>query len=149
MPDQILFEVSPPLENAPLNALFSAGSAGNGWPAWQDAPDTSDWQPVLRHGLVYVCAFHDEQLVGFVNIAWDGRDHAFLLDPRVHPAYRRRGIGRELVSRAAEAARERGCEWLHVDYEPDLALFYERCGFVPTAAGLLSLPSNRDGRGTA
>ena len=29
-------------------------------------------------------------------------------------------------------------EWLHVDYEPQLAPFYEPCGFRPTAAGLMS-----------
>jgi hypothetical protein len=30
-------------------------------------------------------------------------------------------------------------EWVHVDYEPSLARFYERCGFRSTAAGLLKL----------
>ena len=29
-----------------------------------------------------------------------------------------------------------GCEWLHVDYLPELTSFYEACGFRPTAAGL-------------
>jgi hypothetical protein len=40
---------------------------------------------------------------------------------------------------AAAAAREAGCEWLHVDYEASLTPFYEACGFVPTAAGLIRL----------
>jgi ribosomal protein S18 acetylase RimI-like enzyme len=65
---------------------------------------------VLEHSLVYVAAFAADALVGFVNVAWDGRAHAFLLDPRVHPEYRERGIGREVVRRAADAAREAGCE---------------------------------------
>ena len=76
-------------------------------------------------------------------VAWDGRQHAFLLEPTVHPDRRRRGIGRELVRRAEAAAREAGCEWLHVDYEPALAPFYEACGFKPTPAGLIRL----DGKG--
>ena len=128
------FELNPALANAELNVLFSAG-----WPAWQTAPDTSDWQGVLQHSLAYVCAFEGDRLIGFVNVAWDGRDHAFLLDPRVHPDHRHRGIGSELVRLAADAARAAGCEWLHVDYEADLAPFYERCGFVPTEAGLIRL----------
>jgi GNAT superfamily N-acetyltransferase len=130
------YRLSPPLANHTLNALFSVG-----WPSWQRAPDTSDWRPVLEHSLVYVCAFDEERLIGFVNVAWDGRDHAFLLDPRVDPDYRGRGIGKELVALAAKAARAALCEWLHVDYAPELATFYEGCGFKPTPAGLIDLRS--------
>jgi hypothetical protein len=45
----IEYRVSPPLTNETLNALFSIG-----WPAWQKAPDTSDWRPVLKRSLVYI-----------------------------------------------------------------------------------------------
>ena len=130
----IEYRVIPPLDNEALNALFSLG-----FPTWQTEPDSSDWQPVLRQSLSYVCAYQDGMLIGFVNVAWDGRDHAFLLDPRVHPDHRHHGIGTELVRRAAEESRAAGCEWLHVDYDADLAPFYEACGFVPTAAGLIRL----------
>jgi GNAT superfamily N-acetyltransferase len=130
----VIYCANRPVANEELNALFSAG-----WPGWQAAADTSDWQPVLDHALTYITARDDGLLVGFVNVAWDGRDHAFLLDPRVHPDYRHQGIGRELVRRAAEAAREASCEWLHVDYLPELTPFYEACGFRPTAAGVLRL----------
>lgn len=132
----IEYRHSPPLANETLNALFSVG-----WPSWQSAPDTSDWQPVLKKSLVYICAFDGERLIGFVNVAWDGRDHAFILDTRVDPDFRMRGIGKELVAQAAESARATGCEWLHVDYSPELATFYESCGFNATAAGLMQLRS--------
>jgi GNAT superfamily N-acetyltransferase len=46
-----------------------------------------------------------------------GRDHAFLLDPRVHPDQRHQGIGVALARAAAQAAAEAGCTVLHVDYE--------------------------------
>ncbi len=42
-------------------------------------------------------------------------------------------------------ARERGAEWLHVDYEDELDPFYRACGFRPTAAGLLALDSPAPG----
>ena len=93
---------------------------------------------MLARSLVYVCACDSERLVGFVYLAWDGGVHAFLLDPTVHPDYRRRGIGRELVRRGVEVARERGLEWVHVDFEPSLARFYAACGFR-TEAGLIRL----------
>jgi hypothetical protein len=40
------------------------------------------------------------------------------------------------VEAAAREATRLGAEWLHVDYEPELAPFYAECGFRPTAAGL-------------
>jgi hypothetical protein len=44
-----------------------------------------------------------------------------------------------MVRRAKEASREAGCEVLHVDFTPELAQFYERCGFEATPAGLIRL----------
>ena len=44
---------------------------------------------MLARSLTYVAAYDTvgggEQLVGFVNVAWDGGIHAFLLDTTVHP----------------------------------------------------------------
>jgi ribosomal protein S18 acetylase RimI-like enzyme len=85
----------------------------------------------------------DSSLVGFVNVAWDGGDHAFLLDTKVRPDQQRHGIGTQLVHLAAVHAKEAGCEWLEVDFDdaPGLAPFYfDVCGFRPTNAGLLHLP---------
>ena len=93
----------------------------------------------LEGSLVHAGAYDRERLIGFVNVAWDGGIHAFVLDTSVHPHYRRRGIGAALVRAAANAARERGAVWLHVDYEPQYAAFYESCGFTPSMAGLMRL----------
>ena len=92
-----------------------------------------------RHALTWVGAFAREDLVGFVHACWDGGSHAFLLDTAVHPGHRRTGVGRDLVRALAGEVRAAGCRWLHADYEPHLAAFYEGCGFRPTAAGLLDL----------
>lgn len=135
----IEYRLKPILTNVEMNALFSHGSPERGWPEWQKTPDTSDWEPVLAQSLTWVCAYASAELVGFVNVAWDGREHAFLLDARVHPGFRRQGIGKELVSRAAAAAQQAGCTVLHVDFAEGLTSFYEACGFRPTPAGLLRL----------
>ena len=87
---------------------------------------------VLPRSLAHVGAFADDRLVGFVNVAWDGDVHAFLLDTSVHPDFQREGIATSLVRRAAELARERGAQWLHVDFDPHLEGFYRGCGFRPT-----------------
>lgn len=101
-----------------------------------------DWHTQLhRHSLGWVCARdEDDELVGFVNVAWDGGVHAFILDTMVAAEARRRGIGGGLIATAVEHARAAGCEWLHVDFEDHLTAFYfEGCGFVPTNAGLIAL----------
>jgi GNAT superfamily N-acetyltransferase len=100
-----------------------------------------DWvAQVEEHSLGWACARQDAQLVGWVNVAWDGFTHAFLVDTLVSAEWRRDGIGTALVRVATEAARDAGCEWLHVDFEDHLQAFYfEACGFTPTHAGLISL----------
>lgn len=106
--------------------------------AWGEA-GPGRFQPILQRGLAHVGAYEGVKLVGFVNVAWDGGIHAFILDTCVDPAHRRQGIALRLVERAAELARQRGAHWLHVDYEPHLEGFYRQCGFGPTAAGLMRL----------
>jgi GNAT superfamily N-acetyltransferase len=129
------YVISPVVGDAELNRLFASA-----WEGHTDRP----FAPVLARSLVYICAFDADRLVGFVNVAWDGGVHAFLLDTTVAPDYQRRGIGTELVRRAAQAALHRHpqLQWLHVDYEPRLDTFYRRCGFRPTHAGLLQLTTD-------
>jgi GNAT superfamily N-acetyltransferase len=99
-----------------------------------------DWQPVLARSLGWVTAHADGKLIGFVNVAWDGGGHMFLLDTTVDPDYKRRGIGTELVRRAIELSAEAGGDWVHVDSDEVLMRdFYGGCGFLPTPAGLVNL----------
>ncbi|MFE7134728.1 GNAT family N-acetyltransferase [Streptomyces sp. NPDC057638] len=120
-------------ENAAVNALHAEGFGHR-------ALDT-DWHTqVHRHSLGWVCARRGGDLVGFVNVAWDGGVHAFVLDTLVSPGLRRNGIGAGLVATAAREARTARCEWLHVDFDDHLREFYfDACGFRPTDAGLIAL----------
>jgi GNAT superfamily N-acetyltransferase len=122
-----------PVTNEELEALHAEG--------FGHEATGFDWLARLsRHSLGWVCARRDGDLVGFVNVIWDGGAHAFILDTVVTPAVQRAGVGTSLVSAAAAGAREAGCEWLHVDFEDHLAGFYfESCGFRPTQAGLIRL----------
>lgn len=109
---------------------------------WLDAwgsREPKDFTVVLSRSLAHIGAYDGDQLVGFVNVAWDGGIHAFVLDTCVHPRVRRQGIATRMVKEATSAARDRGAKWLHVDFEPHLTGFYRKCGFMPTEAGLMSL----------
>ncbi|SCB25606.1 GNAT family N-acetyltransferase [Rhizobium multihospitium] len=126
----IEYQNDPKLENKALNALWAT--------AWGSS-SPRDFQPILSRNLAHVGAFAGARLLGFVNVAWDGGIHAFILDTCVDPEFRRRGIASTLVERARTLAGERGAEWLHVDFEPHLAGFYRGLGFAPTEAGLIRL----------
>ncbi len=98
------------------------------------------WDRIRPHSLGWVTARDaDGTLLGFVNVAWDGGVHAFLLDTTVHPDFRRQSIGRRLIEHAISVARDNGMRWLHVDFEPPPRDFYRSRGFGPTEAGLIRL----------
>lgn len=124
------YRISEPVSDEALNALM-----GEAW------PDHARMDPEVlrRYSAGWVCGYDGERLVGFVNVAWDGATHCFLLDTTVAPSHRRRGIGAALVERAVSLSRARGGDWLHVDHDDDLTPFYTACGFHPTAAGLIQL----------
>jgi GNAT superfamily N-acetyltransferase len=105
--------------------------------------DDSEWnwqELVHRHSLGWVIAREGAELIGFVNVLWDGLVHAWLQDTMVAASARGNGIGTQLVARARAGAKAAGCEYLHVDFDDHLRPFYfGACGFAPTNAGLLSL----------
>ncbi|MYS83949.1 GNAT family N-acetyltransferase [Embleya scabrispora] len=129
----VTFEWRGDFDNSAVNALHAEG--------FEHPPLPIDWRSQLcRHSLGWVCAWQDDRLVGFVNVAWDGGVHAFVLDTVVARRNRRSGIGAELIAVAVREARAAKCEWLHVDFEDGLRRFYvDACGFRPTDAGLIRL----------
>jgi GNAT superfamily N-acetyltransferase len=122
-----------PFANGDVNDLHAEGF---GHPPL----DIDRLHQVEHHSLGWVCAFDAARLIGFVNVAWDGGSHAFVLDTVVAPDHRHAGVGRGLLEVAERQSRAAGCTWLHVDFEEELRAFYlGACGFVPTPGGLVGL----------
>lgn len=132
----VVYEWRGPFTNQEVNALHAEafGTRVFGESEW-------NWvELVRRHSLGWVVARDGSDLLGFVNVLWDGLVHAWLQDTMVAAKARGGGIGTGLVARARAGAKAAGCEYLHVDFEDHLRAFYfGACGFVPTNAGLLSL----------
>ena len=121
------------VENDELNDLHAE--------AFGDARLDQDWASRLTTlSLGWVTARDDSELVGFVNVAWDGMAHAIVLDLAVAPQARHSGVATALIKVARDQAGVAGCEWLHVDFEERLSdLYFGACGFRPTSAGLIAL----------
>ena len=129
----VVYEWRGPVSDAEMVALVES-HGGAPVPGW--------WDQIRPHSLGWVTARDGVELVGFVNVAWDGGDHAFLIDTKTRGERQHEGIGTALVRHAVEHATQAGCEWLHVDFTPDLGAFYfDACGFRPTDAGLIHLAS--------
>jgi ribosomal protein S18 acetylase RimI-like enzyme len=75
------------------------------------------------------------RLAGFVIVEWTHMLRgivAYIQTIEVDPAFRRRGIARELLCRAEESAREARATyiWLHVDENNAAAIaLYQSCGY--------------------
>lgn len=127
---EVNYEWRGEISHAELVALTES-HGGNAAPGW--------WDRISQFSLGWVTArLANGEVVGFVNVAWDGCDHAFLLDTKTRADPRSVALSQTQTSEARLA----GCEWLHVDYEERLIPFYESsCGFRPTAASLIHLPA--------
>lgn len=123
-------------EDAEVNALHAEA-----FDAGHHTDEEWDWLSLVgRHSLGWATARNEDQLVGFMNVIWDGRLHAWIQDVMVSALSRHQGTGTRLIALAREECKKAGCEWLHVDFDDDLGDFYFRaCGFTPTSAGLIRL----------
>jgi GNAT superfamily N-acetyltransferase len=132
----ITYEWRGEFDNAEVNALHAEAFDTRVF-------DESEWnwrELVDRHSLGWVVARDGTELVGFVNVLWDGLVHAWLQDTMVAANAGRQGVGTQVVAVARDAARDAGCEFLHVDFDDDLKPFYyDACGFTPTNGGLIAL----------
>lgn len=131
-----IFEWRGAFTNAEVNALHAEAFGTSVY-------DESEWdwaRLTHQYSLGWVVARQDGELVGFVNVLWDGLVHAWLQDTMVAIRSRGERIGTDLVARARDGAKAAGCEYLHVDFDEHLRPFYfDACGFTPTWAGLISL----------
>ena len=89
-----------------------------------------------RRAAEALLAFADDEPAGFAVYfhtysTFLGRRGMYLHDLYVSPAYRRHGLGTQLLRRVAAIAVERGCgrfEWVALDWNTDAHRFYEDLG---------------------
>jgi ribosomal protein S18 acetylase RimI-like enzyme len=98
-----------------------------------DFPDLADVAGCfLRAGGEFLVAEQDGHLVGMGGLRPSGHGRAEVLRVRVHPATRRRGVGRALMTALEERAGRLGMRELHLDTatnQPEAMAFYRSLGY--------------------
>ncbi len=126
MPD-VTYEI---VESAPTEAIVDLYRAGGWWrddPAWRNAIP-----PMIRGSFCFLLArASGGEAVGMGRVISDGVSDAYIQDVVVKPAYRDRGIGREIVRRLTDRCLEAGISWIGLVAEPGTESFYEQAGFTP------------------
>lgn len=119
--DDITFTINPSVSARAVNDL----RASVGW-----LGDEEDY-PKAFQGYWGTVGGLDAKgtLIAWCAILSDGVRHAVLLDVIVHPTRQKQGVGSALVAKALEHIRSQGITIIHVDFLPEHAAFYERCGF--------------------
>jgi ribosomal protein S18 acetylase RimI-like enzyme len=114
---------------------------------WPKAPSRETHLRILRGSDEVVLAIDDDSgaVVGFVTAVTDGVLSAYIPLLEVLPAYRGRGIARELVARLLEALR--GYYMIDLVCDEALTGFYERLGFRRMSAMAIRDYDAQSGRG--
>ena len=90
-----------------------------GWISEEDP--TGFIVPAMAGSAVAIGAFCDGRLIGMGRAISDGVSDAFIQDVAVTKAFRRRGIGGEIVRQIAAVLKERGVDWIGLVGEPGTA----------------------------
>ncbi|MBQ4106403.1 MAG: GNAT family N-acetyltransferase [Lentisphaeria bacterium] len=97
---------------------------------WCEPDDRGEWVDAMFAGsCAAIGAFDGDRAVGFARALSDGVSDAFIQDVVVDPAYRKRGIARELVTRLVAELERRGVDWIGLVGVPGTRRLYESCGF--------------------
>jgi ribosomal protein S18 acetylase RimI-like enzyme len=107
--------------------LAAAAAAPDGFPDLADVEAS-----FLAAGGEFLVVELDGHVVGMGGFRPGGDSRAEVLRVRVHPATRRRGIGRALMSELERRAASRGLRTLHLDTatnQPEAMAFYRGLGY--------------------
>lgn len=94
---------------------------------WSSANKPDQLHQALLHSHSLVSAWEGGRLVGLANAISDGYLVVYYPHVVVHPAYQRKGIGREMMARLMR--RYAGFHQHSVLADKDAVTFFERCGF--------------------
>ena len=118
---RIRYDVSGDVDACELGRLLHAAS--------QSSYSKEQLDAVIAGSSAYVTARDGEKLVAFGRLLSDGAVIAYINNMAVDPSYQGRGIGRALLEKLTDIAREVTSIYLYTDTADE---FYAGCGFRPS-----------------
>lgn len=123
------------LPSVQLHQLFLLA----GWSDGEEDPYLLErFNAPFLHSTLVISAWEGERLVGTTRVLSDTIIRSILYDLVVHPDYRSRGIGRELVRRCMATYPD--SEWFLQTTQGRLS-FYQQLGFQNAEGVFLRMPS--------
>ena len=104
--------------------------AGHPYP--QESRHAFSIEKLLREEVAFFVTRLDDQPAGCGGVKLFGSDYAEVKRMYVRPVYRGRGLGKAMLNRLADYARERQVNVLRLEtgiYETEAIGLYENCGF--------------------
>lgn len=118
-PDSIEYIV--PADISPAEAAALYVEAG-----WMESADEQQVAAMLRGTFAVSAAFHEGHLIGFMRAFSDGVSDAYMLDLVVTKAFRKLGIGRQILNNLTGYLKQRGIDWILCIGAPGTEDFYDR-----------------------
>lgn len=125
------YKTHSPLTNDDLNGLF--GRVGN-------KTMSVDFSRILDQSLTWIAGYDGDVLMAWINVAWDGFVHAFLVD-RIAMDDEDGAVRSELVRQAIAAIRRDHPTVfkIHADCRPDEIPWLVELGFQQLPGGIVVL----------
>lgn len=113
-------------EEEQIAELYKVG----GW--WKDYMDPAKLKDLIRESYLFVVAIDisDGKSVGMGRVISDGVADAYLQDVVVLPEWRKKGVGKMIVSKLLECCQSRSIAWIGLIAQPGTDAFYQSLGFV-------------------
>jgi|GEM_PF-1379048 len=97
----------------------------------QYSTDRNFYRKAIENSGMVCVAEENGNIIGACRILTDFAKHAHIVDFIVDPAYRGKGIGKELIAFAGKECEKLGCSYIGLTCRPELEKFYEKAGFGP------------------
>ncbi|OGS36693.1 MAG: hypothetical protein A2293_13195 [Elusimicrobia bacterium RIFOXYB2_FULL_49_7] len=116
------------VHTAPIEAIVALYEEA-GW--WKESKSAREAVPAMITGsFCFMVAMTEEnKIIGMGRVISDGVSDGYIQDLTVLKAFRRQGIGRELLVRLTRYCQEKRLEWIGLVAEPNTTRFYEANGF--------------------
>jgi GNAT superfamily N-acetyltransferase len=110
---------------------------------WAKGRSRETTERLVREAQLVVGIYEDGRQAAFCRVVTDGVAFAYLADVYVHPHFRGRGLGLELVREAVENGPYAELRWL-LGTE-DAHTLYEKVGFGPPSRKIMERPERSSG----